>query len=555
MHDPVTKLNAAPLQSQAAPSPALEGRGRATLALTERGLTRRGALAAAFVPLAGAAFLPFGGKAEAQQVDFATLLRSVLGEGKTFDANLVIELARQLARRPYLPPAADLPEPLRNLTFEQYQTIHINRKDRVWEGENRGFVIEPLHRGFVYQSPLTLFVVEDGSIRRIAYEVSRFDFGNIPPPAQADLDFSGFKILFRDRGSEDRREVASFQGASFFRGLAKGQIPGVVARGLTLRPAEARGEEIPLFRAFWIERPSALVDEITAHALLDSDSVCGAYRFTIRPRDETIIDVEATIFARSPLDHVGYAGMAGMYLLGPASHRIDDDVRPAVHDANGLQLHTGQGEWIWRPLTNPEALQISVFVDQNPKGFGLLQRYRDYASFQDDDKGFERRPSLWVEPIGDWGDGAVQLLEIPSTNETNANILSYWRPKAQIPANGQANFAFRQYWTWSVPDHPEEAIVLMTRTGRGSTGARRRFLVDFSSPRFTDQAAIAEISAVASAAKGTISGVRLIPHFDRKVVRASFELDPGGEALCELRLVLMESGKAASETWLYRWTS
>ena len=271
---------------------------------------------------------------------------------------------------------------------------------------------------------------------------------------QADLDFSGFRLAYRDRGAEDAREIASFQGASFFRGLAKGQVAGLLARGLILRPAEASGEEFPSFRAFWIERPNPLSDELIVHALLDSENVCGAYRFTIRPREETIIDVEATIFARNTLDHVGYGGIAGMFLFGPASHRIDDDVRPAAHDADGLQLHTGSDQWIWRPLTNPEGLQISVFVDQNPKGFGLLQRRRDFAAFQDEDKAFERRPSLWVEPIGDWGQGAVQLLEIPSNNETNANILTYWRPKTPIAAASQANFAFRQYWTYTAPDRP-----------------------------------------------------------------------------------------------------
>ncbi|MFI4996567.1 MAG: glucan biosynthesis protein [Hyphomicrobiales bacterium] len=518
----------------------------------QHGLTRRAALKASVGALAGPRLVA---PAQAQQVDFPSLLRSVLGEGKSFDSNLVVELARQLARRPFMAPAADLPDNLRSLSFEQYQAIRMNRKDRAWEGENRGFVVEPLHRGFVYQNRVTIYVVEDGAVRRLAYDASRFDFGALQAPTQADLDYSGFKIMYRDRGTEGSREIASFQGASFFRGLAKGQVPGVLARGLTLRPAEARGEEFPLFRAFWIERPGLLSDEIVAHALLDSDSVCGAYRFTIRPREETIIDVEGTIFARSTLDHVGYGGMAGMFLFGPASHRMDDDVRPAVHDANGLQLHTGSGQWIWRPLANPEALQISVFVDQNPKGFGLLQRDRDFSVYQDDDRAFERRPSLWVEPIGDWGQGAVQLLEIPSDNETNANILSYWRPTAQIAANTQASFAFRQFWTSIAPDRPSQATVSMTRTGRGTTQNRRRFVVDFTSPKFTSQAAIADISAAASAAKGNVSAVRLLPHFERNVLRVSFELDPGGEALCELRLVLMESGKAASETWLYRWTS
>ena len=515
-------------------------------------MTRRAALEASGAMLA-LSFLAL--PAGAQQVDFQTLLRSVLGEGKSFDANLVVEFARQLARRPFMAPAADLPDSLRNLSFEQYQSVRMRRKDRVWEGEGRGFVIEPLLRGFVYQNRVTLYIVEDGTIRRLTYDPSRFDFGSLQPPTEAGLDFSGFKVLFRDRGADATREIAGFQGASFFRGLAKGQVAGVLARGLTLRPAEASGEEIPLFRAFWIERPSSLSDEIVAHALLDSDNVCGAYRFTIRPRDETIIDVEGTIFARNTLDHVGYAGAAGMFLFGPASHRIDDDVRPAAHDADGLQLHTGSDQWIWRPLTNPEALQISVFVDQNPKGFGLLQRQRDFASFQDEEKAFERRPSLWVEPIGDWGQGAVQLLEIPSNNETNANILTYWRPKASIPANSQANFAFRQYWAFEPPDRPGNATVAMTRTGRGTSGTRRRFLVDFTSRKFTNMAAIAEITADASAAKGKILDLRLIPHIDRNVLRVSFELDPGGETLCELRLALMESGKPVSETWLYRWTS
>jgi glucans biosynthesis protein len=517
-----------------------------------RGSTRRALLEAPLAALA-CALLPKAGFA--QQPDFAALLRSVLGEGKSFDPNTVVEVARQLARRPYMAPNTDLPESLRNLTFEQYQAIHIHRKDRVWDAEGRGFVIEPLHRGFVYQNPVTIYTVEDGTIRRLAYDASRFEFGGLAPPTQTDLDFSGFRVLYRDRGAEDAREVASFQGASFFRGLAKGQLPGLLARGLTLRPADARGEEFPLFRAFWIERPNVLADEIVAHALLDSESVCGAYRFTIRPRDETIIDVESTIFARNVLDHVGYGGIAGMFLLGAASHRIDDDVRPEVHDANGLQLHTGQDEWIWRPLTNPETLQISVFSDQNPKGFGLLQRLRDPLAYQDDEKSFERRPSLWIEPIGDWAEGAVQLLEIPSTNETNPNILTYWRPKAQIAAGSQTSFALRQYWTWSAPDRPDDATVQSTRTGHGSAPNRRRFIVEFSSSRFTEPAAIAGISAAASTSKGKITEVRLTPHLERKSLRVLFELDPGGETLCELHLVLIENGKIASETWLYRWTS
>ena len=284
-----------------------------------------------------------------------------------------------------------------------------------------------------------------------------------------------------------------------------------MARGLALRPADARGEEFPLFRAFWIERPNALSDEIVAHALLDSESACGAYRFTIRPREETIIDVECTIFARNLLDHVGYGGIAGMFLLGAQSHRIDDDVRPEVHDANGLQLHTGQDESIWRPVTNPETLQISVFSDQNPKGFGLLQRLRDPLAYQDQEKassGGHRsgssRSAIGRKARCSFSRSLRRMRRTPTFSPI-------WRPKAQIAAGSQTSFALRQFWTWSAPDRPDDATVQATRTGHGSAPNRRRFIVEFSSSKFTDHAAIAGISAAASTSKGKISDIRLTP--------------------------------------------
>jgi glucans biosynthesis protein len=514
--------------------------------------SRRLALGAAV----GALAMPLlGSGAHAQASDFISQVREALGEGKSFSQGAVVELARQIAKKPFSAPRSDLPDGFRNLTVDQYQAIRFRKSDRIWSGEGRGFVIEPLARGFVYTNPVALFLVEDDAVRRVAYDPARFDFGRTPAPAPSDLGFSGMRILLQGRDDAEPREVASFQGASFFRGLAKGQVPGAMARGLTLRPADARGEEFPLFRAFWIERPAAMTDSIVVHGLLDSESVCGAYRFTIRARDETIIDVEGTIFARATLDHVGLAGIAGMYLFGAASHRIDDDARPAVHDVGGLQLRTGSREWIWRPLTNPESLQISAFVDQNPKGFGLLQRNRDYGAFQDDDHAYERCPSVWIEAIGDWGQGDTQLLEIPSTNETNANILSYWRPRDQVAQGGQSSFAYRQYWAWNAPDRPDLATIAATHTGHGSASGRRRFVVDFTSPRFVDDASIAGLAAAPSTSPGVIATTRVIPHLDRKALRVIFELDPKNETLCELRLVLMQGGKAASETWLYRWTS
>ena len=240
-----------------------------------------------------------------------------------------------------------------------------------------------------------------------------------------DLGFSGLRILRdSDQGFED---VAIFQGASFYRSRARGQHFGVTARGLSIRTGDDPGEEFPLFREFWIEKPAPASNTLTMHALLDSASVTGAFRFTIRPLETTIIDTEMTLIARAATDKLGIGAMAASYLFSPLDHRRTDDWRAAVYEATGLQILSGKGEWLWRPVANRETLQISAFADQNPRGFGLSQRSRSFDAFYDDEGRWELRPTLWIEPIGDWGDGDLRLLEIPAPSE---NQRQYRRPVA-----------------------------------------------------------------------------------------------------------------------------
>jgi glucans biosynthesis protein len=287
------------------------------------------------------------------------------------------------------------------------------------------------------------------------------------------------------------------------------------------------------------------------HAIVDSESVCGAVRMTWRPGEMAIVDVEETLFPRVDLDHVGFGAMGASYLFGPNDRRTDD-IRPAVYEVAGLQMLNGQGEWLWRPLHNPDRLQISVFIDRAPKGFGLVQRERDYAAFQDDVERWERHPTLWVEPLGDWGEGVVQLIEIPSDAEVNDNILAYWRPKAPLAAGSEVALAYRQFWCWQMPERPPLAAVTATRVGKGSGGRRRRFLVDFAGDMLGGP--LPDLKPVATTAPGTLVGLRLWAYPERKTVRVAFELDPGGENACEMRLLLETGGKPSSETWLYRWT-
>jgi glucans biosynthesis protein len=516
-----------------------------------KSLNRRQFLKSSTGGLAAASLLG-AGLAQAQGAPPAQT-RPSQGEGQRFDPASIVETARLLAQKPLVPlVATDLPEGYATLPFDQFSGIRAQPGGLIWAGENRGFTVEPLHRGYVFSRPVGLFTIEDDIVRRVAFDRGKFDYGRVPPPPQGlDLQFSGMRIA---TGLERPYEVAIFQGATFFRSLARGQNYGSMARALILRPGETRGEEIPFFRAFWIERPSPASGLLVIHALLDSESLTGAVRMTLRPGDVTLIDVEMTLFARQALDHVGFGCTMGTFLSGPQSRRGFDDLRPAVHEVSGVQMLSGAGEWIYRPVSNPANLQVSSFMDGNPRGFGLVQRERDPAAFQDDDQRFELRPSVWTEPLGDWGAGSIQLIEIPSESDLNDNIIAYWRPRQPLAAGSETMVAYRQAWCWQPPERPALAVAGRLRQGRGTQGRRRRFIVEFTGDRLADAATVAATRATISATPGAIHNVRLWPYPERKLMRVGFEVDPGTDNLSELRLVLQAGGQPVSETWLNRWT-
>jgi glucans biosynthesis protein len=499
------------------------------------------------VSLAALAYAP-GLRAQTPQAT----IHARMGDNQRFDPAAVVDLARQLSRKPFVAPPSDLPEFFSNLNYEQYIGIK-SRQPLIWSSEGRGIAVEPLHRGFVFTNAVDLYLVEDGTIRRLGYDPSQFDYGRPNAPSNiGDIGFSGFRLVATS-GDGKPFDFALVQGATFFRAAARGQNFGAIARALALKPADPKGEEFPIFRAFWLERPGVGSNSITVHGILDSESTSGAVRMTFRPGDMTIVDVETTLFPRANLDHVGLGGIGSTYFYGSNDRRNIDDIRPAVYESSGLQMLNGQGEWLWRPLQNPETLQISAFVDASPRGFGLLQRDRAYEVFQDDDQRYERRPSLWIEPLADWGQGSVQLLEIPTDAEINDNILTYWRPKAPMAAGSEVAFAYRQYWCWAPPERPPLATVTSTRVGRGSTGRRRRVTVDFSTEALGDNLP-ADLKSVLTVSPGTFQNLKNWAYPERKTVRVAFELDPGNENACEMRLILETGGKPISETWLYRWT-
>ncbi|ACK49681.1 periplasmic glucan biosynthesis protein MdoG [Methylocella silvestris BL2] len=477
-----------------------------------------------------------------------------LAEPTPFNPAMVTELARSLAKQPYKALAADLPDAFKGLSYDQYVAIHLRPGGTIWAKDNVGFALEPLHRGFAFSPPMQIHIVADGAARRVIYDAAQFDFGKPAPANLGDIGFSGFRVLAPlEHGGFF--ELATFQGASFFRAVGHGQEPGTMARALSIKTADPAGEEFPAIRTVWIERPTLAGNALTVYAIIDSESVTGAYRFTLRPGDATIIDTECTLFARAALDNFGIATMSATHVAGAIDKTRLDDLRPQIGEIDGLQILTGRGEWLWRPVSNPATLQISSFIDENPRGFGFLQRDRNFDHFQDDDQHWENRPSLWIEPIGDWAAGAVQLIEIPSESEVNDNIIAYWRPKQPLNVGAEISFAYRQFWCRVPPERPPLATVALSRSGRGGSARRRRFLVEFSGGALSQIKDASDIAAKLNVAPGSFFLLRTLLSTESASFRVLFELDPGNEAYSELRLVLESQGKPISETWIYRWTA
>ncbi|HVH02452.1 MAG TPA: glucan biosynthesis protein [Amaricoccus sp.] len=468
----------------------------------------------------------------------------------TFSRSVVLEQARALAAQPFVAPPP-LPEALQNLSAQDFGAIRFREDRRLFVDPPNGFAVDLIHAGFIYGIPVQISVVEGGVARRIAFDPALYDYGSVPPPeAGAALDFAGFRGLTSLTAPDTLSLFTVFAGASYFQAVARGQRFGMSARGLAINTGEPEGEEFPFFRAHWIEAPTG--DRMVVHSLLDGPSATGAYRFTIRPGDQTTMDVEATIFVRAEIAHLGLAPLTSMFLFDAKDRAQHDDFRLGVHDSDGLAMWNGSGERLWRPLHSPRLLQISAFSDSGPRGFGLVQRERRFSEYEDLTARFDRRPSVWVEPIGDWGRGHVVLVEIPSGEEVHDNIVAYWRPAGPAAAGSEISLTYRLAWAVDAPDPGGLLRVARTLSGAGSDG-RRHFVVDFAG----DGQPVARPSAIqlsAQANPGALQNAQISENPEVGGLRLSFELDPEGNDQVELRIDLRSGERPVAETWVYRWS-
>jgi len=469
--------------------------------------------------------------------------------------------ARALSTRAYEPPPPLAAPSLVNLDYDQYQALRFRRDHALWGSEDRGFRLEFFHVGRGFKESVRMFEVVDGNAREILYQSAMFDFGKSgvsPKSLPKNLGFAGFRIHAATNWDAD---ISAFLGAAYFRSVGSDTRQfGLSARGLAIDTANGV-EEFPRFTSFWFERPVLNSRSLVLYALMDSPSTTGAFRFEIHPGAPQTMDIDAAIYPRKSIDRFGVAPLTSMFQCGENDRRMANDWRPEIHDSDGLSMLTGNGEWIWRPITNPTTLRVNSYMDKTPRGFGLLQRDRDFDNYQDDGVFYERRPSLWIEPKGDWGAGAVQLVEIPTVDETFDNIVAYWVPEAKPKQGDELLFSYRASWGTQMPVYSGLGQAIATRTGIGGViGQKRRhyswrFAVDFVGGELSALPANARVDAVITASRGAVEITSARPLLPEQGYRAMFDIRPLDDSIepIDLRMFLRLNGQPLTETWIYSW--
>nr|WP_274603004.1 glucan biosynthesis protein G [Pseudomonas sivasensis] len=417
------------------------------------------------------------------------------GQLWAFSLDDVSAKAKELAGQKYEAPRSNLPNEFREMKFADYQKIRFRNEKAEWADQNTPFKLSFYHQGMHFDTPVKINEVTADSVQEIKYDPSRFDFGDVKfdPKATEQLGYAGFRVLFPINKSDKQDEIMTMLGASYFRVVGKDQVYGLSARGMAIDTALPSGEEFPRFTEFWIERPKPGDKHLVIFALLDSPRATGAYRLILRPGTDTVVDVKSQMFLRDNVSKLGVAPLTSMFLFGANQPSKVLNYRRELHDSSGLSIHAGNGEWIWRPLNNPKHLSVSNFTVENPRGFGLLQRGRNFSHYEDLDDNYDKRPSAWIEPEGDWGKGSVDLVEIPTADETNDNIVAFWSP-AVLPKVGEPlEVAYRLHWTLddAAFHSPDSAWVKQTLRSTGDVKQSNlirqpdgsvAYLVDFEGP-------------------------------------------------------------------------
>jgi glucans biosynthesis protein len=487
------------------------------------------------------------------------------GATEPFSFEALSARVQGIAGRPYAAPQPAKPDVLWRIDYDAHGRIRYKTDLALFADGPGRFPVTFFHLGRFFQKPVHMHVVENGQAREILYDDRYFDMPPDSPAHElpASSGFAGFRFQEPRDGQLDwhRNDWVAFLGASYFRAIGELGQYGLSARGVAINTVVYdRAEEFPDFTHIWFETPAPRSDSVTVYALMDGPSVVGAFRFVMRRDAAVTMDIDAALVLRRDVARLGLAPMTSMFWFSETAKPTMADWRPEVHDSDGLAMWTGTGEHIWRPLNNPRGIQVSAFSDTTPRGFGLLQRDRVFDHYQDG-VFYDRRPSLWVEPRGDWGGGTVQLVENPTDDEIHDNINVMWVPAAPATAGRRFDLSYRLHWAADEPFASPLARCVATRLGNGGQPGTdrprgvRKFLIEFAGGPLKDMPAGTLPEPVLTASRGAFSYIRTeaVPNDVPGHWRAQFDLTAPGTEPVELRCYLRSGDQILSETWLYQY--
>jgi periplasmic glucans biosynthesis protein len=464
----------------------------------------------------------------------------------------VREKAEALAARRFVPATLDLPDAIAQLSYDDYRRIRFKDERTLWKKEHLPFQVQLFHPGGLYRDAIVIHELERSNSRTIPFDPEDFDYGGLELPETGPLAPAGFRVDFNP---DAFGEAAVFLGASYFRMIGRGHAYGTSARGLALNTALAQPEEFPLFREFWLRKPAPHDRELTVYALLDSPSATGAYRFQIRPGETTVTRVKCSIFLRRPVERFGIAPLTSMFWRGENDSARTGDHRPEVHDADGLLVHTGPGELLWRPLSSGPNLRLNSFTDANPRGFGLLQRDRRHEHYLDGWTRYELRPSVWVKPLGAWGKGSVVLVQFPTHTEYFDNIVAWWAPQKPPRPGEPLDLEYELHWTLAEPGPASVGRARATRIQRlEENPGRVKLEIEFGGAVLAALSGTEPVKAQLDCRPaGKIIRQTVEKIGDKDVWRLTAIFEPPAKKAAELRVWLRRGPHPLTETWTYTW--
>ena len=479
--------------------------------------------------------------------------------GFTFDD--VVQKAKVLAKAPYQAPQP-VSKFLREISYEAYQGIRFNPDRSLWRKNQSNFQVMFIAPGLYYTHPVTLNVIEAEGPRALSFSKNDFVFADpeVEKRVPADVGLAGFKLTFPLNQKNEQNQFIVFAGASYFRGVGKDNAFGISGRGLAIDTGLPSGEEFPAFTEFWLVRPSPDAKEMVVYGLLDSKSLSGAYQFTIFPGNPTKIKVKTQLFPRINIQLLGVAPLTSMFFYGENTPRPTGEWRREVHDSDGLQIHDGiSDEWIWRPLLNPGTLEMDYFSTKNIQGFGLLQRDGRFSNYEDLGARYDKRPNAWVEAQGEWGQGKVVFVQLPTADETNDNIVAFWTPKAPMTPKTPLSLAYDvSFGKADIPQNPMGTVANTfigdgNRIGGGTAPNAYRVIVDFTGGRLSKLSSNAPINGQVTA----LDDGEILEHFveyneQTEMWRLSILAKPSPQHQLHLRAFLNNEKTTLTETWTYR---